>query len=185
MANTTEWMIHPLFVSQRGNKSAPITYKQPIRAPIKFFVRDTITPFKPSAWVEGEKRVTLDLQITPEAEEFCKALDKFVLDTVSQDPQAFFKKTHTYDELKAMYTSPIREHEKVASTIRTKMDLGSVRYWTKDGAPTYEPSDWRKAALTVCVTVKGLWFNAGGFGCTLECFDVQVEPHDCSCPFGN
>ena len=103
MTDTTNWIIHPIFQSQRGNKSAQITFKD--KTPIKFFVNETSTPFNPSSWTPGDKRITLDLQVTPESEEFCKAVDKFVLDTVSQNPGNYFKKNRTDHNRRTVYYS--------------------------------------------------------------------------------
>ena len=181
MTDTTNWIIHPIFQSQRGNKSAQITFKD--KTPIKFFVNDTSTPFNPSSWTPGDKRITLDLQVTQESEEFCKALDKFVLDTVSANTGNYFKKNYTPEELKDMYKSAIHEHDRTAATIRSKFDTGSIRCWDLKGNAVSEPTEWRKTKMNAHVTVKGLWFNPGSFGVTLEVFDVMVDPQDCSCPF--
>ena len=172
----TNWIIHPLFVSQRGNKSAAITTIQPIRGPITCIVKDTQTPFNVSSWTPGDNRLTLDLAVNTEAREFAEQLDKFVLDTVSANPTAFFKKAHTYEEVKEMYKPTIHEHERCPPTIRTKMDQTTVRCWDKDNTPMEAPDDWRQANLTVQISVKGLWFMSNQFGVTLEVKDAQITP---------
>ena len=82
-----------------------------------------------------------------------------------------------------MYKSVIHEHDRTAATIRCKFDSGGIRCWDMSRKPLKEPTEWRKASLNAHVTVKGLWFNPGSFGVTLEIFDVMVDPQDCSCPF--
>ena len=181
MTDTTNWIIHPQFVSQRGNKSAALTTNT--RLPIKFIVKDTQTPFNVSAWNPDDKRVTLDLEANAETREFAETLDEFVLKKLANST-AYFKKAHTYEELKQLYKPLIHEHDRTAATIRTKLERDGVRCWDKDNNIMQEPDDWRQANLTAQITVKGLWFMSNQFGVTLEVKDVQIIPYATDgCPF--
>ena len=121
--------------------------------------------------------------MTDEVQVFAEALDKFILAEVSKNPLHYFKKAFTYDELKTMYKPLIHEHERCKPTVRTKINLGSVRCRDKNNQQIPEPEDWKSVQLSAQITVKSLCIMGNQFGVTLEVHDVQMDPDDKISPF--
>ena len=74
---------------------------------------------------------------------------------------------------------PRKEGSSYAPTLKTKINLSSVRCWTPAGE-RIEVSEvnWKRSLLCPCVSVRQLWFVSRLMGRTLGVTDVVVHPSE-------
>ena len=182
--NTSNWKIVPVTCSTRGLKYASIECNY---EPIRWKAPSTKTPFNASPWNPTDTRVNLDLILTEELQAFGEAIDKFVPKALVEHSSALFKKEMTEEQIRAIYKPVICEHEKIAPTLRCKINIPGaptpIRCYDQDKQPRDPPSDWRQCALDCMITVGKVWFMSGKCGVSLEIKDVLISNDESACPF--
>ena len=172
MANTANWKLLPTISNVRGHKSAQLVCeKKGTCAPqiVKMHMDPTRAPFGAGNFnKEDTIRVNLDLECTHTYMEVLGRVDAWVIDTLAANPDLYFKKHLTRDEVIKAYKPSCTPHEKngvdYAPSMRCKTNLegpSKVRCWTPDRIQRAVPEDWRRCTITPLVTFKSIWFMNG------------------------
>jgi len=180
----------PLVSGPRGNKFAPILRGS---SPATCTLPASSTPFNAGVFGDtpGATRLNLDLHCGQEAyQTFLKEIDEFCIKAMASDPQQFFKKKLSEEDIRAIFKPSITERRKdnidYEATVRTKINIAgpsAVRCWTPEKTLRALPEDWRRCSITPILAAKSVYFMAGGCGVTYEVSDcILVEKGD-DCPF--
>ena len=187
----TDLQLLPIVAGPRGNKSAALLRGN---APVTAKLPATTTPFNagvfnPDPNAPSPTRLNLDLHCDAEAyQTFLREIDSFVLQTLQADPQSWFKKKMTPDEVKAVFKPSITERSKdlinYLPTVRTKFNVSGLRVWTPEKTLRSLPENWKACEIQPILQAKSVWFMAqGGCGVTYELLDACVVERGEECPF--
>ena len=179
------WVIGDLVTGTRGGgKSATIT--QP-SGPIRFQLCPLATGLR-APWgassCQGQEATKLNLDLSLDSAEllaWCDSLDEWLVATITEHSERLFKKRMTEQQVRAQYRPLVarKEGSSYAPTLKTKINLSSVRCWTPAGE-RIEASEvnWKRSLLCPCVSVRQLWFVSRLVGLTLDVTDVVVHPSE-------
>ena len=187
---TANWLLLPITCNARGNKTAGIVCDGEV---IKVKFDETKAPFGAGLWNKqpDDIRLNLGLACTERYLNFLDSVDEWAIDQLAQRSAEYFKGPKTKDEIRAIFKPSATPHEKQGisypSTMRCKINIAGtncIKCWHPSKALRNRPDDWRSCTLTPEVTIKGLYFMAGGVGVVYECQNiVVVEEGPEECPF--
>ena len=181
----------PIVQGPRGNKSAGISRKNgpaTFKAPVS-----TTTPFNAGVYggEPGATRLNLDLNCGHDAyHNFLTELDEFIIKTLSADPQTYFKKKLSPEDVRAMFKPSITQRERDGQhyepTFRTKLNIAGsavTRCWDENKTLRKIPEDWRRCEILPIIQAKSVWFMSGNCGITFDVLDCILTEKSDECPF--
>ena len=173
-------------VSGKGTKQIPLRCKDGL---LRFQPGPLRVLWEPQAYQDPTAtRVPICFEVTPEVEQYIKALDSWVVQKLAADSQTYFGQPMALEQVQDRYTSPLKTTNKGYRHLKAKMNVtgrGAARFWSpnaqKPGSP---PEDWTNCAVEPILEIRGVWFLGKEVGLLVELTDALVTENVVACPFG-
>ncbi len=183
----SSWAFHSPSILSSGLKTVPVSYEQ---RPISLTIQDAYSPFEPSAFVEGNSRKTLTLNLTPEWDDAFECFEACLLHEVAAKSLQIFGRTLGQAEVEEMYKPMSRKVGEYPRNLRAKLNTTgffAATFWAPDKTRLYmqsAPESLAGRTLNVRVALQAIWIGDDGWGVVADCTDVQLTPMAPEvCPF--
>ena len=176
----TKLSFDDVFCSKRGSKVARLNSGgDPCILMLKQHLR---SPFDASTFDKDPAATRLNLQISlddPIVVEQLQAFEAWLLDYLAQHSERIFKKVLTSDQLKANYSSFMREPTKdgLSPLLKTKIDIEgrtAVCCWDTNGAAMEPPDTWAGLHIQPRLHFSHLWLMGAQFGLVIRLTDAKI-----------
>ena len=148
------------------------------------------TPFGPGTFDKTAvtTRKNLEVQCNPQVLDAFREFDEWALAYLTEHSERLFQRgLLTREQIVAMYHSPVSQKGDYPALLRCKINLEGIHacsYWTPNGEPRSEPSDWKSVEVVPSITIRHLWQAGAMCGFLLDCTDLQVHERSAKhCPF--
>ena len=169
----------------RGNKSAPLLSGN---KPVTCKLPATSTPFNAGVFGDqpGCTRLNLDLHCDQEAyQRFLTEIDEFVIKTLQSNPETYFRKKLSPEEVRAAFKPSITQKNEWLPVVRTKINIGpnAIRVWDENKTLRALPEDWRRCSIEPILIAKSVYFMGPSCGVTYQIDDCIISEKSDECPF--
>ena len=145
-----------------------------------------VIPFK----VDLDKAPDVLITLTEDQVAFLERVDEWAVQEALAHSEEWFGRAYSEEELRAMYVSCLRKHERYAAKLRAKLILTGpyatrVTYVGQDGArragsgldfvkSLLGPDDWRGHEARGCLQLRRIWMVGPRFGLSASYTDLVV-----------
>ena len=180
----SSWAFHSPSILSSGLKTVPVSYEQ---RPISLTIQDAYSPFEPSAFVEGNSRKTLTLNLTPEWDDAFECFEACLLHEVASRREEFFGRPLGEEEVREMCKPITKKTGDYPRNLRAKLNtagLYAARYWAADKTRMDPPETLAGVTFNVRVSLRAIWIGDDAWGVVADCTDLQLadQPPE-ECPF--
>jgi hypothetical protein len=138
--------------------------------------------FEPAAF-EGSEGTRVSCKLNSEGDvrllSWIRELERHVVQLVCAEPERFYKKPPSEQEIRSSFGSCIQEADEHPPLLKTKLCLadegsGGVRCWGEDCKRCERPERWRGLRVAPNLWFARLYFASSGWGLVVELADVML-----------
>jgi hypothetical protein len=155
---------------------------------IEAVLKNVVSPFEPSSFIEPCNRKTLTLRLPEEWDDALACLEACLIHEVIQRASVLFEDTFTSEQITEMYCPITKKDGDFPRDFRAKINTNGtsgVRYWdvnkTRMTAP---PESHANACWSARVIFHALWISKDKWGLVADVTDlIQLGVEVVDCPF--
>jgi hypothetical protein len=155
---------------------------------IETFIKNTVSPFEPSSFIQPSNRKTLTLRLPEEWDDALACLEACLIHEVIQRASVLFEDTFTPEQIEEMYCPVTKKDGEYPRDFRAKINtngMSSVRYWDQNKSlMTTPPESHANVCWSARVIIHALWISKDKWGLVADATDlIQTGIQNVECPF--
>ena len=155
---------------------------------IEAFLKNVVSPFEPSSFIQPCNRKTLTLRLPEESDDALACLEACLIHEVIQRASVLFEDTYTPEQITEMYCPVTKKDGEYPRDFRAKINTNgtsAVRYWDVNKSRlTAPPESHANVCWSARVIFHALWISKDKWGLVVDATDlIQTGVELVECPF--